>query len=253
MMISGKEGMLTERDEAILTDLYFTRMLSTQQIAWLYFPSYASAKQRLYQLRRYKGVIEPMTPETDLTVWTLTKPAFWRKAEFIDPEDRYRGFPATYFIRHMLDTNDLYAGLRDDLDRIFGDPTAWQWKDEARLIQERSSKPNNSSKKTKKKQPDAELSFKGNHYFIERETKRSKATPEELDDKVDGYRRYFGRLGEPEGEREVIVACDLERDKDRVLEAADKYDVDLSAGTVEGITKYLIQKAKDAAAPKVSQ
>lgn len=253
MMISGKEGMLTERDEAILTDLYFTRMLSTQQIAWLYFPSYASAKQRLYQLRRYKGVIEPMTPETDLTVWTLTKPAFWRAAEFVYPDDRYRGFPEIRYIPHMLDANDIYVGLRKDLDRVLGEQPAWQWIDEARMELEHGSRGRASRTNTKKKQPDAELAFEGNRYFIERQTHRSRKTKEELDEKVDGYRRYFSRLGEPEGAREVVFATDVQRDRDNVLDSAEKHDIDLSAGTVEEVTDYLIEQAKEAASARVSQ
>lgn len=253
MMISGKEGQLTKRDEAVLNDLYFTRMLSTEQIALLYFSCYATAKRRLYDLAGIKGVVEPMTPETRLTVWTLTKPAFTREAEFVNPDDRYRGFPARKFIRHMLDTNDLYVGLRKDLDRLIGEGPAWQWTDETRLWWQRNSKGNAAQKKTNKNQPDAELTFAGNRYFIERQTKRAKASAEELDEKVDGYRRYFGRMREPEGEREVIFACDVQRDMESVVTAAEKYNVQLTAGTVEDITDYLIQQAKEATSAKVSQ
>lgn len=251
-MISGKEGMLTKRDEAIITDLYFTRMLSTEQIAALYFKTEATAKKRLYDLRRLKGVVEPLTPETGLTVWALTKPAFLRAAEFVYPEDRYRGFPEPRFIPHMLDTNDLYVGLRNHLDRLFGEHPSWEWTDEARLWWQRNSKGNSSSTRAKRSQPDAELTFADHRYLIERQTKRSRKTREELDQKVDGYRRYFSRQKETAGEMEVIFACDVERDMESVVTAAEKYNVQITAGTVEDITGYLIQQAEEAGSAKVS-
>lgn len=252
MMISGKEGMLTKRDKAILTDLYFTRILSTEQIARLYFPSYISAKKRLYELRRLKGVVEPMTPESGRTLWTLTKPAFWREAEFVYPDDRYRSFPEERYIPHMLDANDIYVGIRHEFDRLLGEYPAWQWADEARMVLENNAKGNASRGSSKKNQPDAVLTFDVNHYFIERQTHRARKTKEELDKKVDGYRRYFSRLGEPEGEREVIFACDVQRDMENVLESAEKHDVDLSAGTVEDVTGYLIKQAKKAKSARAS-
>ena len=253
MLISGKKGMLTDRDNAILLDLYFTRILSTKQIALLYFPSEAAAKKRLYLLANLKGVIEPITVESGLTVWTLTKPAFWRAAEFVYPDDRYRGFPEERFIPHMLDANDLYVALRKDLDRIFGEHPAWEWSDETRLIWLRSSGSNERSKRAKKNQPDAELTFAGNRYFIERQTIRSHASAKELDEKVDRYRRYFSRIEQPAGELEVIFACEKSHVKDNVLESAEKYDIDLSAGTVQQVADYLIEQAEEAAPAEVSQ
>lgn len=252
MLISGKKGMLTDRDNAILLDLYFTRILSTKQIALLYFKSEATAKRRLYDLANIKGVIEPLTPKTGITVWTLTKPAFWRAAEFVYPDDRYRGFPEIRYIPHMLDANDIYVGLRKDLDRLLGENPAWQWIDEARMVLEQGAKSKALPGITKKKQPDAELAFEDDRYFIERQTQRSRKTKKELDEKVDGYRRYFSRLGEPEGTREVIFATDVQRDRDHVLESAEKHDIDLSAGTVEEVTEYLIKQAKEAPSAKVS-
>lgn len=253
MMISGKEGTLTERDNAILLDLYFTRILSTKQIALLYFKTEATAKKRLYELRRLKGVVEPMTPETGLTVWTLTKPAFLREAEFVYPEDRYRGFPEVRFIRHMLDANDLYVGLRKDLDRLFGEHPVWQWTDEGRLLSQQGHRVAAARTKRKKTQPDAELTFADNRYFIERETKRSKATGQELEEKVKNYRRYLDRQQDSAKELEVVFACDVRRDMDHVLEAAEKHDVNLTAGTVEDVTGYLLQQAKETSSAQASR
>ena len=252
MLISGKKGMLTDRDRAILLDLYLTRILSTEQIALLYFNTEATAKRRLYDLANLKGVVEPMTVETGLTVWTLTKPAFRRAAEFVYPDDPYRGFPEERFIPHMLDSNDLYVALRKDLDRLFGGHPAWEWTDETRLIWLRSSRSNAKRKREKKNQPDAELTFAGNRYFIERQTVRSHASAKELDEKVDRYRRYFSRMEEPDGEIEVIFACEKQHVRDNVLASAEKYDIDLSAGTVREVADYLIEQAEAAAPVEVS-
>lgn len=245
MIIGGREGTLTERDEEILTDLYFTRLLSTRQIERRYFNTYATTKKRMYELRG-KGLIEPATPFSGLTVWTLTRPCFSQEVEYHQREgaDHYRGWPKPKAIPHIVDTNDVYMEIGDDLNRVLGEYPEWEWKDEPRAWRRY-----NHGSESRVHRPDAEIRFGANRYFLERQTERARKTSEKIEEKLEGYRRYTRLLRSSghEGELEVLFACDAERDMDYALKAAEKYGLAMTAGYTSQIAGHLVEKAEETA------
>lgn len=241
---------LTDRDEAILTDLYFTRLQSTEQIARRYFKTFATAKRKLHSLKKEKGVVIPRTPQKGLTVWTLNKRAFERELQILRREgEPYREWPKPRAIPHLVDTNDIYIEIADDLTRILGDlPEGWDWKNEAQAWRRYDY----GGVSGRVHQPDAEIRFAGNIYFLERQTHRARKTAEKIEEKLEGYQRYRKLLKSSgqDGELEVVFACDAERDMDYALEAAKKYGVAMTAGTTGDIAEHLLDKAKAATEAK---
>ncbi len=239
-----KNLRLTERDEEILTDLYFTRLLSTEQIQARYFNAKNTAKSRLYDIEKMK-YIEPRTPYKGLTVWMLTKPAFEREVEDLRREhERYKGWPKPRAIPHFVDTNDVYIGIADKLNWMVGEHPAWEWKDQARITQQRGK----LGQQRNEKVPDAEITFPGRCYLLERQTERAKAKKSEIEQKVEGHRRHVRRLDEDATKVEVLFACDVERYMDYALEAANELQVAVTAGTPEQIIEYLLEKAAETSA-----
>lgn len=242
-MPQKKNLQLTLRDEEILTDLYFTRLLTTEQIRTRHFNAFNTAKSRLYDIR-YMKYIEPSTPFKGLTVWTLTRTAFAREVEDLRRENEpYKTWPKPQIIPHFVDTNDVFVGIAGRLNQLLGKHPAWEWKDEARMVATGSR----NGKKKDEKLPDAEITFLGNRYFLERQTERARATRAEIEDKIDGHRRYLRRLEESAGEIELLLACDKDRDMDYALDAAQKHQVAMTAATPQQIIEHLLAKAKKAA------
>lgn len=241
--IPKKNLRLTLRDEAILTDLYFTRLLTTEQIRARHFKAFNTAKSRLYDIRDMR-YIEPSTPYRGLTVWMLTRGAFEREIEDLRREDEsYKTWPKPKIIPHFVDTNDVFVGVAGELDRLLGGHPAWEWKDERRMVGTGSR----TGKKKDEKLPDAEIAFSGNRYFLERQTERARATRGEIEEKIDGHRRYVQRLEERPGAIELLFACDKDRDMDYALEAAQKHQVAMTAGTPQQIIEHLIEQAQSSA------
>lgn len=235
---------LPERTEQILTDLYFARLLSTEQIAKRYFNTEATAHRTLHRLHTEKGVVIPRTPKKGLTVWMLNKSAFEREVQILRREgEPYRKWPKPRAIPHLADTNDVYLDIVDEMNRVLGElPDGWDWRNEAQAW----TRYNHGGERGWVHQPDAEIHFAGNIYFLERQTHRARKTADQIAEKLEGYRRYTKRLRDQdtEGELEIVFACDEERDMDYALEAAEKYGLGMTAGDVEQIVEHLLGKAK---------
>lgn len=235
---------LPERYEGILTDLYFTRLLSTEQIARRYFNTKATAKSKLHKLKREKGVVIPRTTQKGLTVWMLNKSAFEREAQILGREgEPYRKWPKPRAIPHLVDTNDLYLEIVDDLNEMLGElPEGWDWRNEAQAWR----RYDHGGKHGWVHQPDAEIHFAGHIFFIERQTERARKTYDKIEEKLEGYSRYIKRLRNRgiEGEIEILFACDEERDMDYALEAAEKYGLGMTAGDTKQIADHLREQAQ---------
>lgn len=235
---------LTDRDEAILTDLYFARLLSTEQIAQRYFNTKATAKRHMHRLKDEKDVVIPNTPKKGLTVWMLSKRAFEREVEILHREgEPYREWPKPRAIPHIVDTNDIYMEIAAHLSRVLGElPEGWDWKNEAQAW----TRYNHGSEHGLVHRPDAEVHFAGNIYFLERQTHRARKTREKIAEKLEGYQSYIRRLRSlsNEGELEVLFACDVERDMGYAQEAATKYGLAMTAGDGEQIADHLRDKAE---------
>ncbi|MDN5697256.1 MAG: replication-relaxation family protein [Rubrobacter sp.] len=248
-MPTTKNMRLTERDEAILTDLYFTRLLSTEQVRAKHFNAYNTAKSRLYDLRDMK-YIEPSTPYRGLTVWMLTRGAFEREIENLNREgERYKGWPKARAIPHFVDSNDVFIGIARTLDRKLGEHPAWEWKDQARITQHRGR----GVKQRNQKLPDAEISFAGHRFLLERQTGRAKAKKEEIVEKITGHQRYIRRLDTDAENIEVLFACDVERDMDYAVDAAEERQIAMTAGTPGQIIEHLLDTARESTRAATAQ
>lgn len=243
---------LTERDESILTDLYFCRILSTQQIAYRYFNTEATAKRKLHRLKDEKGVVIPRTAKKGLTVWMLNKKAFEREIEILRREgESYREWPKHRAIPHLVDTNDIYMEIAEEMSRFLGEPPeGWDWRNEAQAW----TRYNHGGESGRVHQPDAEVHFADSIYFLERQTRRARKTAEQIEEKLEGHRRYIRRLRSQgnDSEIEILFACDEERDMDYALQAAEKLGLGMTAGETEQIAEHLIEKAKAARPAKTA-
>lgn len=243
-MATMRQMDLSHRDEAILTDLYFTRVLSTQQIAAKYFNAYNTAKARLAELAGDLWIIR-RNPYKGTTIWTLTRPAFEREVEDLHREgERYREWPKPKAIPHFLDTNDVFIDISEELDGILGQRPAWDWKQEPRAWEAFKDGEGKGVHR-----PDAEISFAGNRYFIERQTERARKTAKQIDNKInDDYRRYIRRQRREgvEGELEVLYACDEERDMRYADAAGERHGVEVITGKPDYIAEYIAGKAMEA-------
>lgn len=240
MAVSSTNITLTPRDDEILTDLYFTRILSTRQIAAKHFNSLGSATRRMHDLKKM-GMVTHWNPWKGFVLWTLTRKAFAREIEALRRKDEtHKGFPKPRIAPHFIDTNDVFIELSPKLDRMLSEHPAWEWKDEARM----PKRGRGSGSTPYEKQPDAEIVFCGNRYFLERQTSRARATRGEIEEKIEGHRRYIHRLREPTGEIEVLFACDEERDMDYAYDAAQKHQVKMTSGSPEQIVEHLEEKAR---------
>lgn len=233
---------LTDRDERILTDLYFCRILSTEQIAGKYFNTYNTAKRRMADLKNELEMVARRNPWEGTTIWMLTRRAFDREIETLHREgERYRDWPKQLALRHFLDTNDVFIDISEEMDEVLGEHPAWEWKDEPHA---REAFKDGQGKGVHR--PDAEISFGGNRYFLERQTKRARKTSKDLDQKLDTYRRYIRRQRRDgvEGELEVLYACDEERDMKYAQEAGDRHGIEMTAGKPGMIAEHLVGKAR---------
>ena len=251
-MATMRQMNLSDRDEAILTDLYFTRVLSTKQIADKYFNTYNTAKARLAELADDLWIIR-RNPYKGTTIWTLTRPAFEREVEGLRREgERYRDWPSAHAIPHFLDTNDVFIDISEEMDGILGKRpacdwmgrTPWDWKQEPLA---REAFKDGEGKGVHR--PDAEINFAGNRYFLERQTERARKTAKQIDDKInDDYRRYIRRQRREgfEGELEVLYACDEERDMRYANDAANRHGIQMISGKPGYIAEYIVGKAMEA-------
>lgn len=242
-MAANSQFNLTDRDEAILTDLYFTRILSTQQIADKYFNTHSSAKRRMSELKNPElGMVARRNPYKGTTIWMLTRKAFTREVEDLHHEgEPYRDWPKPHSIPHFLDTNDVFIDISEEMNEVLGEHPAWQWKNEPR-----AREPFKDGEGRCVHQPDAEIAFGGNRYFLERQTERSRKTYQKIDERLDDYRRYIRRQRREgfEGEMEVLFACDEERDMKYATTAAERHGVYMTPGKPGLIAEHIVSKAR---------
>ena len=239
-ILNGKRGMITERDESILQDLFLAPGLSTRQLSRMYFDSVNTAKYRMYQLRK-KGLVVNLVhkrgPAPSEVLWKLSKKALEREEEAAGRAGkRFRSWPKGR-ISHLIDVNDVFVEVSYGLDEVLGRFPGWEWIDEPRASERYEFAGTN-----RQHQPDAEVRFRGLRFFIERETKRAKETPEAFLRKMAGYQAYTQAFG-IEGQVQIIFACDTERDVRYALSAGREYRVPVFAGNLEEAARYLLQQA----------
>ncbi len=240
-ILVGKSGMVTERDEAILQDLFFAPGLTTRQIARMYFDALNTAKHRMYRLRK-KGLVVNLVlargGEPSEILWRLSKRAFEREAEATGKAgERHRTWPKGR-LPHLVDTNDLFVEASYALDEGLGRYPAWEWVDEPRATERYEF-----AGERRQHQPDAEIRFAGHRFFIERETRRAKQAPEAFEAKMSRYGTYVRYAGLAGSVAEVLFACDAERDARHALEAGRRHEMPTVAGSLEEVVAHLARRA----------
>lgn len=236
---TGREGWITPRDKEVLDDLYFCRFLSTRQIADLRFPSFESARVRLYALMR-KGQIVNQIHRPNLVLWRLSKAGFERQRVSLDREkESVPDFLSGLKVDHYLETNDLYVELFPRLERVLGSYPVWEWRNEGR-----SHRRYEISGARRVHQPDAEIHLPESLYFFEWQTRRAKYTRETIRDKIAAHKTYAERVLRPEVPIEILFACDLERERHATVEVGRELGAAIVASSVTGIATYLEDAAR---------
>lgn len=239
---SGR-GQIGSRDDELMLDLYYVRVASISQIHQLYFPSYKSARKRLYELG-WMGLVQNniYSRKEKLNLWMLTKRGFKRQAEDVGNKDeRYRDWPTERNIRHYIDTNEVYMLVSGSLDDAVGQQPAWRYRDEAR-----ASHYWKIGSQGGLHRPDAEIEIANRLYFIERQTERSRKPQSYFDNRMQKYQGYF-RYAEAErgvSGCQVLWVCDTQRDVDYALQAGKNCGVDTAANRLVGACNYLVSEAK---------
>jgi hypothetical protein len=106
------DAIITERDVAILLDLYAYRYLSFSQLVRLHFPSDASAYQRLRKLKRAGLVKTFNAPAISERIFLLNTEGAKLVSAELDTDSlswyRYSKTPKDYYyLRHFLAINDF--------------------------------------------------------------------------------------------------------------------------------------------------
>jgi hypothetical protein len=240
---SGQAGTITPRDEALLRDLYFCRFLSTEQVAALRFPSFESARVRLYALMR-KGWVVNQVHRPNLVLWRLSREGFERQRASLDREkeptpDFFQG-PK---VEHYLEANDLYARVAPRLERVLGPYPAWEWKNEGRCIRRYEL-----GGERRAHQPDAEILLPEHLFLFERQSRRARYAASQIREKVAAHALYLRRVPRPETRVELLFACELDREKRAAVEAGEELGVEVAASSLGGIANHLERTAVAVAA-----
>ncbi len=242
---SGR-GEIGDRDDDLMLDMYHMRVVTIDQVQKLHFPSYFSARKRLYELS-WMGMIENniYSRKEKLNIWRLTKRGFKRQAEVAGTRDeQYREWPSSKNIRHYIETNDVYMLVSGKLDELLGEQIGeqpeWTWKDEARATHNWKIGAQSGTHR-----PDAEIKIGNRLYFIERQTARSKESKSYFDTRMAQYQGYF-RYAQAERAVEgceVVWACDKEQHQDYAFKAAQKYNIATVADGLIGACEHLLERA----------
>lgn len=169
---TGRAGWITPRDNQVFEDLYLCRFLSTQQIAALRFPSFESARVRLYSLMRKEQVVNQIH-RPNLVLWRLTREGFERQRTSLDREkEPTPDFFSGPKVDHYLEANDLYAELAPLLERTLGRHPVWEWRNEGGSFRRYELGGGSYAH-----QPDAEILLPNALYFFERQSRRARYTP----------------------------------------------------------------------------
>jgi hypothetical protein len=253
-MKTGREGMLTPKDEKILLDLFFCRYLTTAQIAALYYNSTRRASTRLYQLKK-KGVLDSRViyttaptrdhPGKREAVWHLTKDAFEMVAASLDLEEDSEA-KATWTPKQLgpektrdhVKVNQLYVAAKADLDGLVGPYPAWTWEHE-----KWATDPYRYSGRPMVHKPDAHVRLYDTLFVVERQTKESRVRQTDVADKVSSHATWARvRLGDANN-TQVLFACDERRVAEAARRAGERYGIYVFAGSVEEAAFHLYQSA----------
>lgn len=248
-LATGRSGTITERDRAILMDLYFCRYLSTRQIEYLFFPSSGKARARLAKLAK-KGyianrtmyIVEPTSWEERAAaqgVWHLTKAGFDSVAEALGVDEAYASkllLPKQ--ARHYVRTAEVYAAAKHDLDAELEPYPEWEWRHEKRVLY--AGEYRNVPYQHK---PDTHIIFRGHTFILERQTAESRIGPKKIYAKVEDHKRYVElRL---KASAEVLFAFD--KDDSTLIGEAERagkqYGIRVVGGSVSRIAEYLYSSA----------
>lgn len=258
-MKSGREGMLTPRDDEIVRDLFFCRYLTTLQIASLHFNTPVRARKRLSQLKM-KGALDNRVmytiapnprnkyPGKREAVWHLSRDAFDMMLESLDLPDELRS-KAVWSpkqlngknARDCVKVNQLYVAAKADLDFQAGTEMEWWWEHEKWATDSYTY-----SGYRKENKPDAHVYMFGKALFIiERQTEESHATMKEIERKVRSHATWeqAGRAPEEIKEVQVVFVCEEERIATAAKRAGQHYDIYTAAGSVERMAYHLMQSA----------
>lgn len=232
---TGKAGATTPRDERIFVDLFWTRFLSTSQIAELRFPSLESARVRMYNLMRKGWIVNKIQAPNDI-LWRLTREGFERVRTSLDRDkEPTPDFFSGQKLFHYIESNDLYVQAAPRLERVLGGYPAWEWINEGRAYRRYELGGRRFAH-----QPDAEIRMPGHLFFLERQTKRARYSSSNIREKVAAYGFYLDRVLRPEEIRvEILFAADLERERRAAVEAGDDYGVEVVASSITGIASHL--------------
>jgi len=232
---TGRAGATTPRDERVFEDLFWTRFLSTRQIAELRFPSLESARVRMYALMRKGWVVNQILGPNEI-LWRLTREGFERVRTSLDwDREQAPDFFSGQKLRHYVESNDLYVLAAPGLERVLGGYPAWGWVNEGRAHRRYEF-----SGRRLVHQPDAEIRLPGYLFFLERQSRRARYGAKTIREKVAAYGAYVDRVLRPEGLRvEILFACDLERERRVAVEAGYEYGVEVVTSSVRGIASHL--------------
>lgn len=232
---TGRAGFTTPRDERVFEDLFWTRFLSTGQIAELRFPSAESARVRMYGLMPKGWVVNQILAPNEI-LWRLTREGFERVRTSLDQDkEPTPDFFSGQKLRHYVESNDLYVKVAPRLERVLGGHPAWEWVNEGRAYHRYEL-----GGRRLAHQPDAEIRLPGHLFFLERQTKRARYGSKTIREKVAAYGLYLDRVLRPEGVRvEVLFAADLGQERRAAVEAGHEFGVEVVASSVGGIANYL--------------
>ncbi|MDX5895176.1 replication-relaxation family protein [Rubrobacter radiotolerans] len=249
-LATGRAGTITDRDRDVLEALFFCRYLSTNQLAWLFFPSRSKARTRLAKLKA-KGYVtartmylkQPTSWEDRVAaqgIWNLTKAGFESVSESLGVEETYATKPllpaqALHYVR----TAEVYVGVRDILDGELGSYPEWEWRHEKRATY--AGEYENASYLHK---PDAHVVFRGHTFILERQTAESKIGTKKLYRKVEDHKRFTVlRLKAP---AEVLFALDSGNSPlaQQAIRAGEQLGIRVEAGDVPHIVEYLRNAAE---------
>ncbi len=258
-LLTGKKGMIGERDENVLCDLYFAERLTTADLTKMHFPSEAKTKARMAKLKQKGYVVADFCGKQ--AMWKLTADGFAFAADSLDrPYGEHERYPDRRLSPkrdlHHLDTVDIFARLKtknqkrrgvleprdlpiQNLDDILGPYPNWEWRSERRA--RRALRHANEDTVY---QPDAEVHFGGEVFVVERETERSRGTYEEMVQKLTLHKLYIEHVLRKSAETEILYACDTERDMTYAERAGKKLNLLVFPGSPYQVTEYILANAR---------
>ncbi len=258
-LLTGKKGTIGERDEEVLSDLYFAERLTTKDLTRMHFPRESKTKDRMAKLKKKGYVVADFCGGQAL--WKLTADGFAFVADSLGrPYGEHERYPDRRLSPkrdlHHVDTVDIFARLKtkdekrrgvtepsgprvQNLDDVLGPYPNWEWRSERRA--RRALKDSNDDTVY---QPDAEIHFGGAVFVIERETERSRGTYDEMLSKLRHHKLYIEHVSRKPAETEILYACDTDRDMTYAQRAGEKLDLVVFAGPPFMVAEYVLEQAR---------